>query len=399
MRRLAGGEALARAGVDAYGAERDLDVLVVGQRDLRRRLGRDPVLRRIRALQDRVRPRRGGGRDEEDPRERRYDAEPRQARCSHVRVTIRPRRPDAPCSPDRVRPARAGAWERSRRSVGARGVRQRGRVRPSIVIRIAAVGAAAAVLLGLGAGPASAHTISGPRPTNYRSHIVAMAPVEPGITARVVDLGNKFELTNRSSTEITVLGYEGEPYLRIGPDGIFENLHSQATYINRTRLGGTVPAGIDTSPTARPSGRRSRAVRLRAGTTIASTGWARSRRRPSRNRPAPCTASRNRASCSSATAGPFASWSRSIGFPVRAGSRGSPCSPCCSSPVCSPRCCRDGGACSRCSSACSWCPTSRTRSRTEIPRPGGNLVEVRCSSSAAASSRSRCGSPRSRRSS
>ena len=120
------------------------------------------------------------------------------------------------------------------------------------MIRIAAVGAAAVVLVGLGAGPASAHTISGPRPTNYRSRIVAMAPVEPGITASVVDLGNKFELTNRSSTEITVLGYEGEPYLRIGPDGIFENLHSQATYINRTRLGGTVPAGIDTSPTAVP---------------------------------------------------------------------------------------------------------------------------------------------------
>jgi hypothetical protein len=120
------------------------------------------------------------------------------------------------------------------------------------VIRIAAVGAAAAVFLALGAGPATAHTISGPRPTNYRSRIVAIAPVEPGISARVVDLANKFELTNRSSTEITVLGYEGEPYLRIGPAGIFENLHSQATYINRTRLGGTVPVGVDTSPTAVP---------------------------------------------------------------------------------------------------------------------------------------------------
>jgi hypothetical protein len=125
-------------------------------------------------------------------------------------------------------------------------------VRASIVIRIAAVGAAAAVLVALGAGPATAHTISGPRPTDYRSHIVAIAPVEPGVSARIVDLGNKFELTNRSSIEITVLGYEGEPYLRIGPAGIFENQHSQATYINRTRLGGTVPVGVDTSPTAVP---------------------------------------------------------------------------------------------------------------------------------------------------
>ncbi len=108
------------------------------------------------------------------------------------------------------------------------------------------------MLIVLSAGPASAHTISGPRPTNYRSHIVAISPRIPGVSARVVDLGNKFEITNRTSTEITVLGYEGEPYLRIGPKGVFENLHSQATYINRTRLGATVPVGVDTSPTAVP---------------------------------------------------------------------------------------------------------------------------------------------------
>jgi hypothetical protein len=120
------------------------------------------------------------------------------------------------------------------------------------VIRIVTVGGAAIVFLGLASPAASAHTISGPRPTNYRSRVVAMSPAVPGISARVVDLGNKFELTNRTSSEITVLGYEAEPYLRIGPSGVFENLHSQATYINRTRLGGSVPADIDTSPTAVP---------------------------------------------------------------------------------------------------------------------------------------------------
>jgi len=120
------------------------------------------------------------------------------------------------------------------------------------VIRIVTVVGAAIVFLGLAAPAASAHTISGPRPTNYRSRVVAMSPAIAGISARVVDLGNKFELTNRTSTEITVLGYEAEPYLRIGPSGVFENLHSQATYINRTRLVGTVPRDIDTSPTAVP---------------------------------------------------------------------------------------------------------------------------------------------------
>jgi hypothetical protein len=125
-------------------------------------------------------------------------------------------------------------------------------VRRRVVIRIVAVAATVIGLVGLTGGPASAHTISGPKPTNYRSRVVAIAPAVPGITARVVDLGAKFELTNRSSTEITVLGYESEPYLRIGPEGVFENLHSQATYINRSGQGGAVPLGIDTSPTATP---------------------------------------------------------------------------------------------------------------------------------------------------
>ena len=120
------------------------------------------------------------------------------------------------------------------------------------MIRIAGVAAAVIGLLALSSAPASAHTISGPKPTNYRSRVVAIAPDVPGVSARVVDLGSKIELTNRTATEITVLGYLSEPYLRIGPDGVFENLHSQATYINRSRLGGSVPPDIDTSPTAVP---------------------------------------------------------------------------------------------------------------------------------------------------
>ena len=125
-------------------------------------------------------------------------------------------------------------------------------MRSWVAIRIAAVAVGALALVGLAATPVSAHTISGPRPTNYRSRVAAIAPAVPGISARVVDLGSRFELTNRSSTEVTVLGYEDEPYLRIGPSGVFENLHSQSTYINRTRAGSTVPVGVDVSPAAVP---------------------------------------------------------------------------------------------------------------------------------------------------
>ncbi len=102
------------------------------------------------------------------------------------------------------------------------------------------------------AAPASAHTISGPRPSNFRTRIVAVVPQIPGISVRVVDLGSRIQLTNRTATEVVVLGYVGEPYLRIGPSGVFENLHSQATYVNKGRNGGSIPAGVDTSPTAPP---------------------------------------------------------------------------------------------------------------------------------------------------
>jgi hypothetical protein len=91
--------------------------------------------------------------------------------------------------------------------------------------------------------PASAHTISGPRPTNYRTSLLSITPRVPGLDVRVIDLGNKVELTNRTSTDALVLGYDGEPYLRVGPRGVYENLRSPATYLNRNRKGtATIPA-------------------------------------------------------------------------------------------------------------------------------------------------------------
>jgi hypothetical protein len=105
--------------------------------------------------------------------------------------------------------------------------------------RIATVIATAAVLLVLGAAPASAHTASGPRPTNYLTTLGSVSPAIPGVTVHVVDLGNKLQLTNRTDHDIIVLGYDGEPYLKVGPSGFYENLRSPATYLNRTRTGST----------------------------------------------------------------------------------------------------------------------------------------------------------------
>src|SRR5205085_5496325 len=94
------------------------------------------------------------------------------------------------------------------------------------VRRLLTLVAAVAALLVATATPASAHTISGPKPSNYRVRVVRVDPPVPGVTVRIVDLGSKVELTNNTNSDVIVKGYDGEPYLRIGPTGVYENLHS-----------------------------------------------------------------------------------------------------------------------------------------------------------------------------
>jgi hypothetical protein len=56
-------------------------------------------------------------------------------------------------------------------------------------------------------------------------------------------------------SEIVVEGYDDEPFLRIGPDGVFENRYSPATYLNADRYANvTLPPDVD--PTAAPQWRR-----------------------------------------------------------------------------------------------------------------------------------------------
>ena len=83
------------------------------------------------------------------------------------------------------------------------------------------------------AQPADAHTLTGVQPTNFRSEMVSILPALPGVTVEILDLGRRIRLTNDSRTELVVHGYQGEPYLRVGPDGVFENTHSPAVYLNQ----------------------------------------------------------------------------------------------------------------------------------------------------------------------
>jgi hypothetical protein len=96
------------------------------------------------------------------------------------------------------------------------------------------------VLLGLlgtlaVAGPAAAHVGGGAAGSNFDARVLAVSPDVPGLTVHVLQFGDELELVNETDTEVIVPGYDDEPYLRIGPDGVWRNANSPATYINLDR--------------------------------------------------------------------------------------------------------------------------------------------------------------------
>jgi hypothetical protein len=123
-------------------------------------------------------------------------------------------------------------------------------------VRGAGVVAGLALLLAVtSARPAAAHALgAGTEASNYRTGIRGIDQGVPGISVRTV-AGEQLELTNRSDQEVVVLGYRLEPYLRIGPGGVYENQRSPSTYTNRFR---TAPPDIPSEfdPKAAPDWRR-----------------------------------------------------------------------------------------------------------------------------------------------
>lgn len=103
----------------------------------------------------------------------------------------------------------------------------------------------AAGLLVVTASPASAHAIGGAQPTNYQTRVHAVTPQPDGVTVRAIEAGARLELVNRSDEDVVVLGYDGEPYLRVGPGGVEENRRSPSLYANRSIDGAPVPEEAD----------------------------------------------------------------------------------------------------------------------------------------------------------
>jgi hypothetical protein len=100
----------------------------------------------------------------------------------------------------------------------------------------------AALFVALFAAPASAHD---ERSLHRLTVLDRVSPRIEGLEVRVVHLGMPaLAVRNNSGQVITVLGENGEPFLRIGPRGTFANIASPTTYRSIDPEGDEVPPGI-----------------------------------------------------------------------------------------------------------------------------------------------------------
>lgn len=114
-----------------------------------------------------------------------------------------------------------------------------------VVVRVL-VGAAVLVLAV--ASPAAADPAE---PTNDRAEILEVRPATPGVAIDVVGGDSFLRIRVEPGRTVEVPGYDGEPYVRIDPDGaVFENVRSPATVLNRDRYGAVAAPGTD--PKAEP---------------------------------------------------------------------------------------------------------------------------------------------------
>ena len=84
--------------------------------------------------------------------------------------------------------------------------------------------------------------------SNYRVELNGVSPTVTGLHVEIADVDGTLRLTWRGTGTLTVDGYDGEPYLRIGSAGVERNVRSPATYLNQNRYARVeIPATADSS--------------------------------------------------------------------------------------------------------------------------------------------------------
>jgi hypothetical protein len=130
-----------------------------------------------------------------------------------------------------------------------RGIEEGERVPSSVTsapsgLRACAAAAIAAALFAFPASPASAHgNTPVPDQVFYETAITGGTAPLPGVSFRVDPRGEWLELASTAPADVVVLGYLGEPYLRVGPSGVEENTLSPTVKLNQSLFTNAMPAG------------------------------------------------------------------------------------------------------------------------------------------------------------
>jgi hypothetical protein len=101
------------------------------------------------------------------------------------------------------------------------------------------------------AQPVFAHGGNGGASSDYRIEVTGFEGDHSGIEMRPVELGNRMELVRTTAKEVQIVGYQGEPYIRLGTDGVFVNTNSPSYYTNLDRFA-RKPIPTTATPTATP---------------------------------------------------------------------------------------------------------------------------------------------------
>ncbi len=118
--------------------------------------------------------------------------------------------------------------------------------RPGITLLVFLVAVLIAVTGPVTPGPAFASTAEADA-RYYRSTVTAIEPAVPGLDVVVSRNGDAITLTNGTGRSVVVLGYSGEPYLRIDDRGVTVNTSSPTAALNADGGRSGVPVSLSSA--------------------------------------------------------------------------------------------------------------------------------------------------------
>jgi hypothetical protein len=104
-------------------------------------------------------------------------------------------------------------------------------------------------MLTVGASSASAHVAKPSDSTHYRSAVTGVAPAQQLFSVQVGRLGDWVELTAKTDQPLIVVGYFGEPYLRVTSTQTQVNAFAPTAQMNGGLIGSFGPTQLDDATT------------------------------------------------------------------------------------------------------------------------------------------------------